>query len=257
MSLYFFLLFFCGQTLISFAQSDVVSSIETRVKNFEERFGIALLYKDITLPNSITQFTAVSGEDYDHLNDYLALFVDEISKYPPGFFKAREVRAIGLVTRLFYEGKPAQGLYSSRARVMFFDVSRFINNKALARHSIHHELFHMMALQTPGYALNDGRWAAFNPEGFVYGPEKKSLGAANPYNPHAPDEPGFATYYAMTSVEEDKAEVFACLMQEVNRTLMTVWAKKDQALRQKIQAMKDFVAIYCPQMNESYWKTLE
>ncbi len=137
---------------------------------------------------------------------------------------------------------------------MFFDFLRFADNKALKKHSIHHELFHMMAMQTPGYEfMKDDVWLLMNPEEFVYGEQIKPLGEVNPYNLQAPNQLGFVTDYAMASIEEDKAEVFACLMQKAHKRLVYQWAQKDELMRQKIQAIKDFVAAYCPEMNEAYW----
>ncbi|PIW64719.1 MAG: hypothetical protein COW13_00590, partial [Candidatus Omnitrophica bacterium CG12_big_fil_rev_8_21_14_0_65_50_5] len=126
-------------------------------------------------------------------------------------------------------------------------------NKALKRHSIHHELFHMMAMQTPGYQTEEKSWSDWNPAGFAYGEQTKSWRELNPVNTGAPNQLGFVTDYAMTSVEEDKAEVFACLMQDKHRMLITRWAEKDAVIRKKIQAIKDFVAACCPQMGEGYW----
>ena len=112
----------------------------------------------------------------------------------------------------------------------------------------------MMAMQTWGYRLEEKSWAALNPAGFIYGEQTKSWKEINPVNVGAPNQLGFVTDYAMTSVEEDKAEVFACLMQEKHKKLIARWAQKDTVLRKKIQVIKDFVAAYCPQMNEEYWQ---
>jgi hypothetical protein len=136
---------------------------------------------------------------------------------------------------------------------MFLEIKRFADNESMKRHGIHHELFHMMATQTPGYVLYDPRWIGLNLSDFHYG-ESRSFNKQNPYNPGAPAVLGFVTDYAMMSVEEDKADMFACLMQEPNRKLIMRWAEKDSILARKIEAMKKFVVTYCPSMNESYWK---
>lgn len=252
-----FILFLCAGFLPGYAQADVVSSIESRVARFQERYGIALIYKDLTFSGGSIQSAPVSDKEYGLLNDYLNLFEEEINTYPPVFFQEREVRAIALVTRLFAVDKPVQGLYNPGSRVMLFDILRFSDNKALKRHSIHHELFHMMVLQTPGYQMEEKSWSDLNPVDFAYGEQTKSWRELNPVNTGAPNQPGFVTDYAMTSVEEDKAEVFACLMQDKHRMLITRWAQKDVVMRQKIQAIKNFVAAYCPEMDEGYWNRQE
>jgi len=225
------------------------SAIDQRVQDFQMRYGIPLLYKDLNTATTAITFKPVSRKEYGLLNDYLMLFEKEIYQYPPIFFKKRQVRAVFLVTHLFSHKRPAQGAYSSEARVMIFDVSRFSKNKALTRHSIHHELFHMMAFQTPNYILDDPRWSQLNSSAFVYGKSMNDWTKVNPVNPQAPNQLGFVTDYAMSSVEEDKAEVFACLMQETHHNLITRWATKDGIMRQKIQAIKDFVSSDFPEMN--------
>lgn len=230
------------------ADVDYASAINQRVHDFQARYGIPLLYKDLNNTTSAITFKPVSIKEYGFLNDYLILFEQEIHKYPSAFFKKREVRAVFLVTHLFSNKQPVQGAYSAEGRVMIFDISRFSKNKALARHSIHHELFHMMAFQTPNYILDDPRWSRLNSSAFVYGKQMNDWTAVNPVNPRAPNQPGFVTDYAMSSVEEDKAEVFACLMQATHYKLITRWASKDGILRQKIQAIKDFLSSDFPEM---------
>lgn len=246
-----FIILFFSCVFIRPVEADVnyVSAINQRVQDFQMRYGIPLLYKDLNIASAAITFKPVSIKEYGLLNDFLMLFEKEIHQYPQEFFKKREVRAVFLVTHLFSSKRPAQGAYSAEGRVMIFDISRFSKNKALTRHSIHHELFHMMAFQTPNYILDDPRWSQLNSSAFVYGKQHKDWTAVNPVNPQAPNQLGFVTDYAMSSVEEDKAEVFACLMQETHHKLITRWANKDGIMRQKIQVIKDFVSSDFPEMN--------
>ena len=70
---------------------DVLSSIENRVQRFQTRYGIPLIYKGIVGTVNNIQFKLVSPQEYNFLNDYLAMFEEEISKYPLDFFQGREV----------------------------------------------------------------------------------------------------------------------------------------------------------------------
>lgn len=243
------ILLFCF-SVKSFSADDIAVSIQIRIQKFQSRYGIPIVFNDIPFLGSNIVFKSASPQEMRELDQYLILFDEEIGKYPPEFFKEREVRAIGMVTHLFFRKKIAQGVYSPQGRFMLFDFTRFSDNKALQRHSIHHEIYHMMALQTPSYKMEDEYWAKLNQEGFIYGDKKNLFKKMNPYNPQAPAVLGFVTDYAMTSVEEDKAEVFACLMQANHRRLITEWAKKDQILQKKINLIKAFVALFCPQMSE-------
>ncbi|MBU0467616.1 MAG: putative zinc-binding metallopeptidase [Candidatus Omnitrophica bacterium] len=238
----------------AYGQNDVLSSIDDRIERFQERYGIPFKYDGFPPGKYYIKFLEVSPKEYRVLNDYLILFEEEINKYPRGFFKGRDVRGIGLVNNLFSGETPAQGLYSSSAHIMFFDISRFGDNKSQQRHSIHHEIYHMMSQQDQGLqVLSDEKWASFNNDGFSYGEQNKSLRDANPINPYAPNQLGFVTYYAMKSIEEDQAEVFACLMQKNHRDLIEKWMQKDPALKKKIEAIKYFSAEYNYEMDEKYW----
>lgn len=237
------------------AEKNVLDSIEKRIERFQSRYKIPFKYTGFPAGNYHIKYLSVTPKEYPVLDDYLALFEDEINKYPPGFFKSRDVRGIGLVNNLFAGEKPAQGLYSSDAHIMFFDISRFGDNKAQQRHSIHHEIFHMMVKQNQYYAiLSEEYWDSFNNDGFVYGKQAKSLRDANPVNPFAPNQLGFVTYYAMQSFEEDQAEIFACLMQKTHKDLIEKWMLKDSALRKKIEAIKEFAADYNSEMGDGYWE---
>src|SRR5262249_51618100 len=140
----------------------------------------------------------IPAEDYPILNNYLGLFEKEINKYPRGFFIKKEIRAIALVERLFREETPADGIYSPQSRVMLFDIIRSQENPSFERHNIHHEIFHMMALQPPtSESLSVANWRILNLTGFVYGHQTKPLSERNPVNLYAPNQLGFVTDYAM------------------------------------------------------------
>ncbi len=241
------------------------SQISARIERLQARYQISFKYADFPKMPDILKFKEISAAEegqrglsplgfgeYRLLDEYLALFEEEISKYPAGFFKDRDVRGIGFVRALFFKGKSAQGLYNHGARVMFFDISRFRRNKAQQRHSIHHEIFHMM-MEKKGYPLFHEQWAALNSAGFSYGKQSKPLRELNPHNTTAPNQLGFVTYYAMESAAEDQAEVFACLMQAKHRKIIEGWALKDEAMAKKVQMIKDFAQYYHPEMGEQYW----
>lgn len=251
---FLFLLCAAVQPIALFAQEDFVHKIHEHIQRLQSRYQISFRYADFPVKSEYLKFAEVPPSAYPRLSEYLTLFEEEINKYPSGFFKDQDVRGIGIVMRLFGGEKAAQGLYSRAAGVMFFDMSRFANNKAQQRHSIHHEIFHMMVgKRADFYLLHDAAWGALNAPDFVYGPHRRMRGKTNPLNYYAPDQPGFVTDYAMESVVEDQAEVFACLMQAQHRNLVEQWAIKDEILAKKIAAIKEFAKAYHPQMDEEYW----
>jgi len=252
----FSLMLFCALIPVSaYAEKDYLPSISEYVERLQSRYRISFKYEDFSKQINYLKFSEVSEGEHSLLNDYLSLFEREINKYPPGFFKDADVRGVGLVMALFAGEKPVDGLYSDKARTMFFDISRFSGNKARKKHNIHHEIFHMMVQRKKWHPLLDHeKWKSFNGPDFSYGKQEKPLSNPNPYNIHAPNQPGFVTYYAMESVLEDQAEVFACLMIKSHRRLIEKWMLKDGVLREKIRAIKEFSEFYHPKMDEEYWE---
>jgi len=53
-------------------------------------------------------------------------------------------------------------------------------------------------------------------------------------------DPGFVSPYSMSSIQEDKAEVFARLMEDP--TALAEMASKDAVIRAKVERMKQLVA---------------
>lgn len=246
-----------GGPTFAHAQSQALLSaaIDASLARLQARYGISFKYAGFPPKPDYVKFDEVVPQDYQKLAAYLSMFEEEIGKYPPGFFSGQGIRGIGLVRRLFLGEKSADGMYSTGARIMFFDIARLSRNKPQQRQNIHHEIFHMMATEKPDFPLlNEETWASFNEPDFVYGKQTKPLSEQNPVNRYAPNQLGFATYYAMTSVVEDQAEVFACLMIPKHRKLVEQWAANDPALAKKVEAIKQFAQYFSPEMGEGYWE---
>jgi hypothetical protein len=237
---------------------DIEQEVNARIQAFEKKYGIPLVYKNLVHPSGDLHFVELARANYAELNTYLKLFNQEINKYPSSFFKSQNIRGIALVKRLFIQGKPAEGLYFFNYNVMFFDILRNNHKRVGQRHSIHHELFHMMQKRIPNYTpLNPDIWTSWNQPSFQYNPRTRLSRKTNPFNYYAPHEPGFVTYYAMTSVDEDQAEVFACLMQYKHKQLIDEWIQNDRIMAKKVSAIKGFVKLFCPDMDEQFWDTIK
>jgi len=248
--------FLCAFCPPGFAGENVTKQIDKRIARLQERFNIPVYYKGDDLKEAL-RYEFLKPEEYAALNRYLQLFEEEILKYPPGFFSKKNIKAIALVRRLFRGERPTEGAYSPGARVMLFDVLRSADNEARQRHSIHHEIFHMMALQPPfAESLAPATWSTLNIPGFVYGTANMSRREINPVNRFAPYQLGFATDYGMESPEEDQAEIFACLMQAKHYRLVNEWSGRDEYLQRKVEVIKAFVAEYDAEMNNSFWRKI-
>jgi len=244
-----------------FSSSDFANrqmQIDEIASRIEARYGLNISYKDIPSKLSYdTVFTPVAPKDYRNLLSYLSLFEEEIAKYPKTYFKNSKLRGAFFVKRLFHKQRPAEGVYVYKKNYILFDFERGQKNPKQQRHTIHHELYHMIELLTIGYpGWKDPEWSTLNTKDFQYGKTKLNVQPQNRKSFSEPLYPGFVTAYAMTALAEDKAEVYACLMIESQSRLLHEWIKKDQILAGKVRLMKNFINNFCAEMDDSYWQNL-
>ena len=232
--------------------------IDLIISRIHLKHGLRLIYKNIPDLQSVqAKFITAVPEDYSKLYRFLQLFEEEIQRYPESFFKKNRISTIALVKKHFFDKRPIEGLYDTGYNRIFLDFSRNYDNPVLQRHNIHHEIYHMIGYQVD-HALDhrDPSWEMLNVKGFAYGDIHKKKVLLNQYNYLASGMPGFVTEYAMTSPEEDKAEIFACLMIRAQHKLVNKWVAKDKILKNKISVLKDFIQRFCPDMNEEFWKNI-
>jgi hypothetical protein len=216
-------------------------ALDGLIEKVKAVYGINLHYTE----GPETKFTDLDyalddARDNQTLKKAVLLFVQEISLYPKDFFRYSDCQDIYFVQKLFYKQKPVDGLFSGGSNYIFYDYRRSGDNTQKVRHNIHHELYHLIGSKHPFWKEHGPEWEALNRTGFSYNPQY-SPHERNPLNFYAPPEPGFVTDYAMASAEEDRAEVFACMMLPKQLRLIEQWAQKDRILFRKIRLMEEFL----------------
>ena len=102
----------------------------------------------------------------------------------------------------------------------------------------------------------DPNWAKLNDEDFEYGRGGAlEQGSSDMYAINHPQK-GFINLYSMSALEEDKAEVYACLLVKGERQKLSEWIKDDGVLRNKVNYLKEFFFKCCEEMNFEYWTEL-
>lgn len=105
--------------------------------------------------------------------------------------------------------------------------------------------FHLLGNAFEAY---DAEWSQLNPPGFKYGSGGKHMrtDSSSSQLSSAPPSGEFLNRYSTSSVAEDKAEIWACLMcyQQV---------LKSPALRAKAQLLKKRARGLCESMNDKWW----
>ena len=158
--------------------------------------------------------------------------------------------------KLFKDEQAVEGFYAWDEHVIYLDFLRSQGNLLTQRHNVHHELYHMLEVQMGDLRSKDHEWAALNDASFVY--EERDIFRRTPSGGSffgAPF-PGFTSEYAMTSPEEDRAEVYACLLIPSQNKIVHRWMQKDGVLKKKVGFIKTLVRMFCDAMDEHFWQDL-
>jgi len=167
--------------------------------------------------------------------------------YPKRFFDKVGVKRFVMCEELKYNGQRRRDVPDLASGTLYIDVGdRAVRRK---RHSFHHELWHMVDYHLLGNAFeaHDAEWAECNPEGFSYGLGGKHM-RTDSSSSQLSSSPSaeFLNRYSTSSIAEDKAEIWACLMcyQQVLKT---------PALQAKAALLKKRARNICSEIDEKWW----
>ena len=237
-------------------EGEVVEAMEMdeRIRSLERQSGLRIVYRERPLwEEKKLVFKLAEPSEYGELGRFLKIFEEELNKYPQDFFRRGRILNVVFVKRHFFGEKPVEGLYDIKRHSILIDFSRSRGNTAKQRRNIHHELFHMIEIESRREGREALGWKDTNPPGFRYGEENQRLRGGNIFNALAPAIPGFATEYATTAPEEDRAEIFASMMMPRSHVLLLKWAERDQYLAKKMSLLKDFLTDYDSRCNQAFW----
>jgi hypothetical protein len=169
------------------------------------------------------------------LDRYRRLLEGELARYPSRLLEKAGLKAVVIVQDLSFEGADCYS-FADVERGRLYLSTRAGLNETYIRRTIHHEVFHQVDFAAHRRLASDPDWEALNPPGFRYSHDAATLQA----DPEAtrPDDapPGFLNRYATTSPAEDKAEVFAALVTDLDG--VTRRADLDPVLRRKIERVR-------------------
>ena len=159
------------------------------------------------------------------------MVLTELGKYKAGVLADAGVSSIILVSDLMSsEGDSKGGLAHWDEGAIYLDC------ELAPPHALHHEIFHMLDYADDWTTL-DLMWETLNPEGFRYaeGSAAREAGREEP-------TPGFLTAYSMTSMGDDRAEIFAALV--LTPHMVSARASGDRALQRKANIIRPMVEQY-------------
>lgn len=183
------------------------------------------------------------------LREVMAALRGELARYPEGSLRSARFKRILACAGLTEGGVPIPSL-PNVAQSLLLDVDAPV---AYLRRLLHHEIFHFIDFADDSQLKRDPDWEALNDSAFNYGDGGRSMrekGSARLTR----ELPGFVTGYATSAVEEDKAEVFACLMVYPEPTAEL--ARQDPIIARKIALLRAQVERAIPTLGQAFWTTV-
>ena len=185
------------------------------------------------------------------LEKYAWLFASEWNRYPISAIKSAKLKRIIIGANISLNGQIRAAVPAFEANTMYYDTTLGNYSAPYQRMVVHHEFFHMID-QVEGILRKDSEWAALNAPEFHYGSggEKvRNLGAGV-----LTDKlPGVLTVYAMSGIEEDKAELFGHLL--VDRDYVEGRMKADSVIAAKVGLLKGRLGKWDAAINDEFWNS--
>ncbi len=166
---------------------------------------------------------------------YLRMLHQELRKYPPELLALSGVQHILLVRDLSIAGQPRLAVPDYVRDVLIYDIAHF--DMAFNRHVVHHEFYHQLEARlygTPFY--RDPLWLPLKPDGFRYG-KGGAYARASSHAAFSHPMQGFINRYAMSGLEEDKAELWTLLWADASWQQTYPLLQQDALLREKLQLL--------------------
>lgn len=215
------------------------------VQQFNQGFRVQLTLnqQQVQLAPWALQFDAVSLHDQDLL-PYLRMLKQELGKYPTELLELSGLQQILLVRNLSVAGQPRLAVPDYVNEVLIYDISH--HDMAFNRHVLHHEFYHMLEEELYGSAYyRDPLWLPLKPDDFRYGTGGAYARASEDAAFSHPRQ-GFINRYAMSGLEEDKAELWTILWADASWRQVKPLLQQDKLLREKLQLLVYQISCQAP-----------
>lgn len=242
-------------------RSQLDQSLLTQVEQLERDYQVKMVFDQNDFPKQRLGSYLIRGHQASlkAVHEYLPMFIREWRLYPTTLVTNTKLRFIvfGSNFKLPLETRGRNAIPDYHHDAMFYDVSLSLTGELYRKYLleiIHHEFFHFIDYKDDGEVYEDKVWKKLSPPEFKYGRGGYSVQSDFTQGFVTDKIPGFITRYATSGVEEDKAEVFRCML--VNLRELEVRAETDLVLSNKIARMKTLLYTFCPELDEPYWQRL-
>lgn len=178
---------------------------QERETHLSERYGVKIAAAETPCRNSSVSCQAIEPGQGQTLALLYELIDGAFSRYPEGFLREFGPHQVFLVNDLYSASRTddVAGFAFYTSRVIYLSIPALCSDESF-RHTIQHEIFHVLDPQLIAAYEREAEWNALNPSGFSY------VG----HNVQATDRlakrpVGFASSYGQVSQFEDRADIFA------------------------------------------------
>ena len=244
-----------------FLKQDLIrvrENLDSIISEIEEKYPIHISYnKSPKWTLGIVGYKKATASDFYRLLTFLKIFREEFDKYPQDFIARTKLKQVAFVKELSFLGQRRSAVPDYLREILYYDYAKASLNSVYQRHVIHHELYHMIEEEINGNVYwKDPEWMKFNKKNFKYGKGGHKVQNNNNMNNMVHPKKGFVNLYSMSGLEEDKAEIYASLLVEVEHNKLLKWIKEDDILGKKVAYMKQFLRNCCKEIDEDYWRSL-
>lgn len=200
------------------------------------------------------RYQPVKARQQAELQQYLPLFAAEFQKMPAALVQLSALKTVAFVRQLAIASQPRAAVPDYHHEVLYYDIRP--QPPAYLRHVVHHEFYHMLEQQLYGSAYyQDPDWLALNPADFRYGnggASSRDSSAAAFSHP----APGFINGYAMSGIEEDKAEIWTVIWASDSWQQVSQMFAKDQILAAKLRLLVQQLQCRVPALKAAWPMTI-
>ncbi|MFZ5554999.1 MAG: hypothetical protein ACOZCO_17950 [Bacteroidota bacterium] len=243
------LFFFVGKISKAESYLDLISSIEKGL--------------NITLVLDTGHADSWNVIDYKKVNDtvslknFLTLMQNEFGKYPENYFEKINIQYVVVGRDMRYGSQKRAAIPDPYLQTVYYEIDPSYEDYYYI-HVLHHELHHCTEYavwKNMFYPWQD--WMSKNKKKFTYG-----KGGASTYEgdnvyidwySFTHPQKGFVNLYSTTGQEEDRCEMVALIMSDVEREHLIRLKKKDRIIRKKMKLILKLLDEVSG-TKENYWR---
>jgi hypothetical protein len=244
-------------SLLDLCSNICSSSICDTISQIEKEFSIRIIYNELD-SDKLFQITYENCNDTIATLNYLNLLHHEYSKYPLDYFQLIGIKKIVLCNKLKLADQYRAAIPDPYSNSLFLSIDGYkgYNRTEYLIHVMHHELNHCAEYVIWGDMHYKWRkWKRTNRVFFKYKGDGSMAYNDNTVDWYSMTHPkkGFINFYSMTAQEEDRSEIIALIMSDMERKYIYQYYDKDRVLRKKIKLILTKLNDYS-KTDKNYWQ---